>query len=273
LVTEILEDMRYGGKVFARKGDVTCTVVERIEDLPHVDERTWRDRLWIHVKDCEPLQAQGPSKSDEPLAKEAGRSFRLMIPSRWADLSEHERSIYTIGALETWSFVLYGHSDPEQARGDLSDFVACVKGESIDRFTTALWIFGDIQKSVAEHIFDVTPMVCGKYSGKGDRSGRPLKILSRSQWGSFQLKTKEIYLIAYVEMAYQLEKVVSSRGETGAENGAGRNLRALENCLASVGIQGVLSQVVGDETKFFEWQYPLPWSISKSLGRECKKYR
>jgi hypothetical protein len=55
-VTEILEDMRWGGKVLARKGDVTCTIVERLQDLPHVDEDQWRNRLWVHVKECEPTR-------------------------------------------------------------------------------------------------------------------------------------------------------------------------------------------------------------------------
>lgn len=37
----------------ARKGDVTCVIVESEDNLPYGDQR--RDRLWIHVKECEPL--------------------------------------------------------------------------------------------------------------------------------------------------------------------------------------------------------------------------
>ena len=44
-VKEILEDMQWAGKFLARKGDVTCTIVERFQDLPHVDETQWRNRL------------------------------------------------------------------------------------------------------------------------------------------------------------------------------------------------------------------------------------
>lgn len=53
MVTLILEDMSYAGKVFARKGDVTCVVASTPEDFPGDEER---DRLWIHVTKCKPLK-------------------------------------------------------------------------------------------------------------------------------------------------------------------------------------------------------------------------
>jgi hypothetical protein len=55
VVTEILTDMSYGGKVFATAGDIHCNIVESLENLPSVDENTSRDRLWINVQDCVPL--------------------------------------------------------------------------------------------------------------------------------------------------------------------------------------------------------------------------
>ena len=54
-VTEHLEDMKYAGEYLARKGQIKCVLVENERDLPHVDERVQRNRLWIHVKDCQPL--------------------------------------------------------------------------------------------------------------------------------------------------------------------------------------------------------------------------
>lgn len=50
-VTDILEDMKWGGKVLARKGDTRCMIVESEENLPYGDEK--RNRLWIHVEHCE----------------------------------------------------------------------------------------------------------------------------------------------------------------------------------------------------------------------------
>lgn len=101
-VKEILEDMQWAGKVLARKGDVTCTIVERFQDLPHIDENQWRDRLWIHVTECEPIRLShekvgGTSESESPET----RSLRFMTPYKWAEISEQEKNIYTIGALET----------------------------------------------------------------------------------------------------------------------------------------------------------------------------
>ncbi len=52
-VTEILEDMRYRGETFARAGEVSCVVASSEENLPRDDER---DRLWIHIKNCEPIE-------------------------------------------------------------------------------------------------------------------------------------------------------------------------------------------------------------------------
>lgn len=86
-VKEIREDMQWAGKVLARKGDVTCTVVERLQDSPHVDENQWRDRLWIHVTECESIRfphekVGGTSESGPP----ESRSLRLMTPYKWAGL-------------------------------------------------------------------------------------------------------------------------------------------------------------------------------------------
>ncbi len=52
-VTEIHEDMKWSGKMLAKKGDVHCVAVESEENLPYGDE--WRNRLWINILECEPL--------------------------------------------------------------------------------------------------------------------------------------------------------------------------------------------------------------------------
>jgi len=53
-VTEFLQDMRWGKETLGRKGDVKCVIVESEENLPYGDEKQ-RNRLWINVKECEPL--------------------------------------------------------------------------------------------------------------------------------------------------------------------------------------------------------------------------
>jgi hypothetical protein len=52
-VTEVREDMKWGGKFLAKKGDVTCVLVESEDNLPYGDAQ--RDRLWIHVEQCRPV--------------------------------------------------------------------------------------------------------------------------------------------------------------------------------------------------------------------------
>ena len=53
-VTYILEDMKYRQKVFARRGDVNCVVASSPQDLPS-DSDDERDRLWIYIAKCRPI--------------------------------------------------------------------------------------------------------------------------------------------------------------------------------------------------------------------------
>lgn len=205
--------------------------------------------------------------------------LRFMTPYEWAGASEEQQRIYIAGALETWSFFLYGYFHSAIAQ-EISDFVACVHNEKLDDFIVGLWLFGDVEKSVAEHIFKIAPIVCGKYEGKGDKSGEPLQVLSRQNWSAFDLSKKATYVMAYLEMSEHLHKGFSeaSRGvkPSAEEEKLLKELlrlrESLNNCLAGIGFDGVLSQVLSDESSF-EWRYPLPWSIAKSLGRACKSYR
>jgi hypothetical protein len=56
IVTEFLSDMKYGGETLGMKGDIHCTIVQSLDSLPYVEEHKFRDRLWINVKDCDPLK-------------------------------------------------------------------------------------------------------------------------------------------------------------------------------------------------------------------------
>jgi len=53
-VTHYLTDLVSGKNVLARAGDIKCVIVEAQKDLPY-DEGN-RDRLWINVEKCQPIQ-------------------------------------------------------------------------------------------------------------------------------------------------------------------------------------------------------------------------
>lgn len=93
-VTEILEDMKWAGKVLGRKGDVTCTIVERLQDLPHVDENQWRNRLWIHVTECEPLRVAAKS-FDSPQSSAQG-----LTCNSYGALAQNQKISLAYGYLE-----------------------------------------------------------------------------------------------------------------------------------------------------------------------------
>jgi hypothetical protein len=51
--TECLKRMEWGGEVFCDVGQTYCVAVERPEDVPSDEER---DRQWIYVKKCKPIE-------------------------------------------------------------------------------------------------------------------------------------------------------------------------------------------------------------------------
>ena len=53
-VKYIDRDMIWNGEVIARKGDITCVVVESLEDLPSSEDD--RNRKWINVKQCQVIE-------------------------------------------------------------------------------------------------------------------------------------------------------------------------------------------------------------------------
>ena len=53
-VTHVLENISYNGQILARKGEVTCVLVESPEDFP--DREDGKSRVWVYVKQCQPLR-------------------------------------------------------------------------------------------------------------------------------------------------------------------------------------------------------------------------
>src|SRR5919201_2717558 len=81
--------------------------------------------------------SQGQTTSDK-------RQPRLMTSYKWAWLDERQHEIYVKGFLETVSFVLYGHSrpdDPEQLK-TFADWTACAEREPLSRWRPLNWTVG-----------------------------------------------------------------------------------------------------------------------------------
>jgi hypothetical protein len=55
IVTKVLKDMKWKGQFIAQKGDIYCTIAQTNEDIPGDEQR---ERLWISVGRCMPLQLQ-----------------------------------------------------------------------------------------------------------------------------------------------------------------------------------------------------------------------
>ena len=54
IVTHYLTDLVSGGNILARAGDIKCVIVETQKDLPY--DEGFRDKLWIKVEKCQPIQ-------------------------------------------------------------------------------------------------------------------------------------------------------------------------------------------------------------------------
>ena len=97
----------------------------------------------------------------------------------------------------------------------------------------------------------------GKVSGWSDPAFWSMGILKPEEWKSLSLNDRAIYLMAYLETVY----AATRRAKDAA------NERKLDICIASVGIEGLISSM--EQTKI-EWQFPLPWSVSRAFGSACK---
>ncbi len=184
----------------------------------------------------------------------------LMTDYKWASLTERQREIYTRGFLETVSFILYGHSqkDNEQHAKIFSDWTLCAERQPLSSWQTLAWVLrGKTDETVAAQFYDLAPIVCKDSAGKGDKSWRTVWLLKPAEWKSLSLHDRAIYLMAYAETVY-----AATRREKDAANE-----RKLDICIASVGIEGLISSM--EQTKI-EWQFPLPWSVSRALGSACK---
>lgn len=190
------------------------------------------------------------------------RQPMFMTSYKWAGLKERQRDIYVRGFLETMSFILYGpRRDDEKQAALYSDWTACSEREPRSRWLTLDWMIrGETEKTVAAQFSDSAPTVCKAWIGKGDKSWRSVLLLKPAEWKALPLHERAIYLMAYVETVY----AVTERTD---DPRSAPNLRKLDICLASAGIEGLMSSM--EQTKV-EWQFPMPWSVSRALGATCQ---
>jgi hypothetical protein len=188
------------------------------------------------------------------------RQPMLMTAYKWASLTEGQRQIYTRGFLETLSYLLYGRSqqnNKEHAK-IFSEWTMCAEHQPLSSWQTLGWsLHGRTDETVAAQFYDIAPVVCRGSAGKGDASWRPVWLLKPEEWKALSLNDRAIYLMVYVETVYASMR----RAKDSVE------VRKLDICIASVGIEGLISSM--ERTKF-EWQFPLPWSASRALGSACK---
>ena len=212
-----------------------------------------------------------------------GERLPLVTFHKWEEFTEREQEIYIQALLEAWSFTLFGYSGTKEKQPpkEFSAFTACAEGEEIASFRRLPdvgYFLGDIDKSAVEHFFNQTPIICEKYIDKGDGSWRPVKIISKKDWGSFSDKEKKTYLTGYIDLSYfftvrmvtglsSTEKYKSDKEALKFLDGLKKDQEDLEKCMNRVGIDGVYSQM---RQKEIEWQYPLSWSAASALGNTCK---
>lgn len=179
-------------------------------------------------------------------------------------MTEAQRNIYAQALLETLSFQLYAYTPKghKQAVEEFSAFTRCAESVDATRWRPIPWSLGqDLENTVADQLYGtIAPIVCKSFLGQGDMTLRPVRMMSKSTWQRLSVQDKAIYLMGYVETGQAFAR---RRGDHEMQ-------RAIKICIESVGIEGLLGAL---DRITYEWQHPLPWSISKAFGAACKPNR
>ena len=227
------------------------------------------------------IGAQPKLEAFDPAVK---AKFPLVDFLKWAKFADREQEIYVQGLLETWSFVMYGLTEPGKPSPEMSAFTSCVEKEKASAFKSYvinnLYAFGKVEKAPVDHLFENAMMVCEKYAQKSDGSQRPVRLLGRQDWEGFSDKERQIYLTAYLDFIHFSEQRILTRSSTRSSNLKARQeaaarqfldkkkmeLEQLEMCIGRYGVDGFFNTMSKQQ---IEWQHPLPWSAAKALGGTC----
>jgi hypothetical protein len=117
--TRYLDRYQYGRDFLVEAGDVSCVLVETEEDLPYGDE--YRNRLWIHVKQCEVIKEIGSnegtgSKMKADLATALGQYQKAVgvFPKEFLRFSAVHQESYLRGVLDSEYFLSEENKDPDR---------------------------------------------------------------------------------------------------------------------------------------------------------------
>lgn len=208
--------------------------------------------------------------------------FPLVDSLKWSKLTEREQDIYVQGLLETWSFIMYGLTDPKKTSAEVSAFTACVENQKPSDFRTYLinnpYAFGKMEKAPIDHLFENASLLCEKHAKKGDGSRRPVRLIGKDNWEQFSDEERMIYLMAYLDFAHFSEqRILSLSSNWKSKQDAATNeflekkrsrLERLEVCMGRYGVKGLFDTM---SKQAIEWEYPLPWSAATAVGKTCFK--
>ena len=194
-------------------------------------------------------------------AEQAGEGILLMTPYKWSGLTDAQRALYVKSFLETTSFAMYRRDLPDAAQKDFSAWTVCAETKPIESWQPLGWMIkGELKRTAAAQFTEMALDSMPEFRGKDLKKRPPVQLVSRKEWQSLGLRDRAIYLMGYIETVY----------EAGRAMKLNKDVRYLDICLEHQGIEGVLGAL---ETTEMEWQYPIPWSISRVLGKACRPYR
>lgn len=187
--------------------------------------------------------------------------FPIVTWHQWNQLSDSQRNIYTEAFLETLSFQFYSHlPDDIKAREQFAAFTRCFEKEPVGRWIPYDWeMFAkNLDEPVAEQLLGYVSTVCKPYFGHSGSSLQPVKLIDEASWEKMSREDKNLYFMSYIETGYAMNERAN---DTQMAN-------AIASCVTDVGIAKITKSL---DTVSYEWQYPLPWSISKAFGSACGK--
>ncbi len=194
-------------------------------------------------------------------AEPIGEGMLLMTPYKWSGLTDGQRALYIKSFLETTSFAMYRRDLPDAAQRDFSAWTLCAESKPIQSWQPLGWMIkGELKRTAASQFTEMASTACAEFRGKDPKKRSPVQLVSRKEWQSLGLRDRAIYVMGYIETVYEAGRAMKLHKE----------VRYLDICLGHQGIDGVLAAL---ETTEMEWQYPIPWSISRVLGKACRPYR
>lgn len=213
--------------------------------------RAWLSSTAFAINVLTVSTAQGQTPFDAPPP-------RLMTQEKWASLTTKQKDIYIIGFLETVSFSMYGRSrqDDERQAQIFSTWTVCAESRPVQFWQPIGPLPGEGDRTLATELFHASLKACKDSVGKADVKWRPVWLLKTAEWKSLSPGDRAIYLMAYTETSFEMARISKDT----------HRQHRLTRCIASAGIEAFLASM---EQITIWWDAPLPWSVSRALGKTC----